>query len=62
MIRISCVAKSCISQGVGMRLSDLLEFEPVVIQCHDSPDADAIASGFALVRYFARQGRSARFV
>lgn len=45
-----------------MRLSDLLEFEPVVIQCHDSPDADAIASGFALVRYFARQGRSARFV
>lgn len=26
-----------------MRLSDLLKYESIVIQCHDNPDADAIA-------------------
>ena len=26
-----------------MRLKDLLKFDEIVIQCHDNPDADAIA-------------------
>ena len=34
-----------------MKLSDLLEFKQIVIQCHDNPDADAIASGFAIYTY-----------
>ena len=28
-----------------MRLSDFLKYNRIVIQCHDNPDADALASG-----------------
>ena len=28
-----------------MKLRDLLVFNNITIQCHDNPDADAIASG-----------------
>lgn len=45
-----------------MRLVDLLNYEDIVIQCHDKPDADAIASGFALLRYLERNGKSPRLV
>ncbi|MCI8397958.1 MAG: recombinase RecJ [Oscillibacter sp.] len=45
-----------------MNLSALLDYEKIVIQCHDNPDADALASGFALLRFFQKQGKSARFV
>ena len=31
-----------------MRLEALLKFDDIVIQCHDDPDADTIASGFTL--------------
>jgi phosphoglycolate phosphatase len=34
----------------------------MVIQCHDVPDADAMASGFALMRYMASRGASARLI
>lgn len=44
-----------------MRLSDLLAYESVAVQCHDNPDADAIASGYALCRYFAAQGKKPLF-
>lgn len=35
-----------------MRLKDLEIYDTITIQTHDNPDADAIASGFALYTYF----------
>ncbi len=43
-----------------MKLEELLDFEEIVIQCHDDPDADAVASGFALLEYLKSQGKTAR--
>ena len=31
-----------------MKLSELLKYDDIVIQCHDNPDADALSSGYAL--------------
>ncbi len=45
-----------------MRLSELLQFNDIVIQCHDNPDADALASGTALHWYFKKMGKNARFI
>ena len=45
-----------------MRLRELLNYDTVVVQCHDNPDADAIASGWALYFYFAHHGKRVRFV
>ena len=45
-----------------MRLSELLQFEDIVIQCHDNPDADALASGAALHWYFTQKGKKVRFI
>ncbi len=45
-----------------MQLRDLLEFDNIVIQCHDNPDADAIASGFGVYLYFKNQGKNVRFI
>ena len=45
-----------------MKLSDLLKFDSIVIQCHDNPDADAIGSGFALYSYFRDKGKNVRFI
>ncbi len=45
-----------------LKLSDLTGYEEIVIQCHDNPDADALASGFALRWYLEKQGKQARFV
>ena len=42
-----------------MKLSDLLQYRKVYIQCHDNPDADAIGSGYALYRYFTDMGKEA---
>ncbi len=47
---------------MSLRLTDLLQFDDIVIQCHDNPDADALASGFAIKWYLDRNGKSARFV
>ena len=44
------------------QLSDLAGFREIVIQCHDNPDADALASGYALRWYLERKGIAARFV
>ena len=41
-----------------MNLKDLLGYKRIAIQCHDNPDADALASGFALFRYFETYGFS----
>ena len=40
-----------------MKLSDLCSYRNIVIQCHDNPDPDAIASGFALYQAFASDKR-----
>ncbi len=45
-----------------MRLRELLEYDRIVVQCHDNPDADALASGFGLYTYFQGQGKEVRFV
>ena len=45
-----------------MRLEELLQYDIITIQCHDNPDADAIASGFALYAYFQSQGKQVRLV
>ena len=45
-----------------MRLSELLQFNDIVIQCHDNPDADALASGTALHWYFTKMGKNVRFI
>ena len=34
-----------------MRLSDFLEYNDIAIQCHDNPDADALASGYGVYVY-----------
>ncbi len=45
-----------------MILKELAQYDPVTIQCHDNPDADAIAAGYALCRYFDSLGKQARLV
>ena len=45
-----------------MKLSDLLKYKDIVIQCHDNPDADALASGYALYLYFAEHNIKPRFI
>ena len=45
-----------------MQLHDLLKYDDIVIQCHDNPDADALASGYALHWYFDKMGKKSRFV
>ena len=44
------------------RLKDLLKSDDIVIQCHNFPDADAIASGFAVYSFLKSHGKQARFV
>ena len=43
-------------------LKDLINYRDIVVQCHDNPDADALASGYALVWYLKKQDIDARFV
>ena len=45
-----------------MKLRELLEFNQIVVQCHDNPDADAIASGFALYQYLKENGKDVRLI
>ena len=45
-----------------MKLSSLLEYDSIVIQCHDNPDADAICSGYVLYRFFSYHGKNVRFI
>ncbi|MCM1540246.1 MAG: DHH family phosphoesterase [Blautia sp.] len=45
-----------------MRLSDLEQFEQITIQCHDNPDADALASGYGLYCFFRDRGKRVRLV
>ena len=45
-----------------MKLSSLLCYNSIVIQCHDNPDADAICSGYVLYRYFQAYHKKVRFI
>ena len=43
-------------------LSSLLAAGDVTIQCHDNPDADAIAAAFAVYTYLTSAGQTARII
>ncbi|MCR4596753.1 MAG: DHH family phosphoesterase [Lachnospiraceae bacterium] len=45
-----------------LTLAALTKYDDIVIQCHDNPDADALASGMALHYYLTRQGKHPRFI
>ncbi len=45
-----------------MRLKDLEIYTSITIQAHDNPDADAIASGYALYRYFKSKGKKVSLI
>ena len=47
---------------MAINLSDLTKYGNIVIQCHDNPDADALASGFALKWFFEKQGKKVRLI
>ncbi len=47
---------------VDMELNQFLKYKDIVIQCHDNPDADALASGYALMWYFHKKNKPARFI
>lgn len=45
-----------------MRLNEFLQYDNIVVQCHDNPDADAIASGFAVYTYLKHFGKNVSLV
>ena len=45
-----------------MELKTLLQFDSIVIQCHNDPDADAIASGFGVWSYLRANKKEPRLV
>lgn len=45
-----------------MRLADLEKYDKITIQCHDNPDADALASGYGLYCYFRSKKKDVRLV
>ena len=45
-----------------MLLKELLPYKKIIIQCHDNPDADALASGYALKWFFEKNKKNVRFI
>lgn len=45
-----------------MKAEQLLQFKDIVIQCHNDPDADAIASGYGIYLYLQEHGIKARLI
>lgn len=45
-----------------MKLKELQGYSKITIQCHDNPDADAIASGYGLYCFFNDNGKDVRLV
>ena len=43
-------------------LSEILKYDNIIIQCHDYPDADTLASAFAVYTYLYENGKAARMV
>ncbi|MCL2637022.1 MAG: DHH family phosphoesterase [Oscillospiraceae bacterium] len=44
------------------KLSDLLKHDGIVIQCHNIPDADTIASAFAVYTYLKAHGKDSKII
>ncbi|MBP5604586.1 MAG: DHH family phosphoesterase [Ruminiclostridium sp.] len=47
---------------ITMNLRKYLVFDDIVIQCHDFPDADTIASGYAIYTYLTGHGKKPRLI
>lgn len=45
-----------------LSLAELEQYNPITIQCHDNPDADAIASGYGLYCYFKSKGKDVELI
>ena len=45
-----------------MRLAELLSYNNIIVQCHDNPDADAIASGYGVYMYLKEMGKNVRLI
>ena len=45
-----------------MQLTELSGYDEITIQCHDNPDADTLASAFALYSYFQSLGKRSRMI
>lgn len=45
-----------------MHLKDLLKYNQIVLQCHDNPDADSIASAFGLYEYFIQNQKEVSII
>lgn len=45
-----------------MQLRELLVYDNIIVQCHDNPDADALASGFGVYTYLRNKGKNVRLV
>ena len=43
-------------------LSQLLQYDDIVIQCHDNPDADAISSAFGVQKYLLKHGKNSKII
>ena len=49
-------------QGCFARLKDFEKYDKITIQAHDNPDADAIASGYALYSYYSELGKDVSLI
>lgn len=45
-----------------IRLNQLLDFNNIIIQCHDNPDPDTLASGYALYTYLKFHHKNVRLI
>ena len=45
-----------------MHLKELLKYDKITIQCHDNPDADALASGYGLYCFFVSKNKKVQFI
>ncbi len=48
--------------GKQVKLQELAKYNPITVQCHDNPDADAIASGYGLYCYFKDMGKDVSLI
>lgn len=44
------------------KINELLSYENIVIQCHNIPDPDTIASAFAVYKYLQSNGKTSRII
>ncbi len=45
-----------------MHLNELLPYATIAIQCHNNPDADALASGYGIYLYLKEHGKNVRLI